>query len=89
MNEGLSWEAMSVIIGAVITVGLALGGVLMRHGSLLATILERVDAMRDSFHGCRGEHADVHRHIFECLEKHGDKIADHEGRIRRIEDHLG
>jgi hypothetical protein len=70
----MSTEAVGWIVGAIITVGGAVLGVLMSHGSKLATIIQQLvnlEARAD-------ENRDDHGRLW-------SKVDDHEHRITQLE----
>ena len=70
----MPWEAVGVIVGAVLFVGGSLLGVLMSHGNKLATIIQQLVALEKSHNQNQLDH-----------QRFWESVAQYETRITRLE----
>lgn len=77
-EAGLSWTALSVIVGAVLGVGALLGTILLQHGSKLSAIKTAVEHLQRR----SDEQRDDVKHVWTKLNDFAHRITVLESKSR-------
>ena len=77
-----------VVIGYLSRIIWQHGDMKKELGGITRSFSRDMDKLGDSFQSFAAKTETIHRETFQKLDKHGDKLGEHDGRIRSIEDRL-
>lgn len=81
MAEWSAVEALSVLIGLFVSVGLPI----IKLISSITKLTVTVESIQRDFESVTTRNTESHRRMWVKLEEHDRDIADHDGRIRELE----
>lgn len=96
-QDGISWQAIEAIAAVMgVAMGLfgaavlsLLGAVLNRLGAIMQTVgtaQAELTALNQRWMDCRDRDRSTHEDIWDHVEQHGERLADHERRITTLEE---
>ena len=78
------WETFLTVV-TIVSFIIAVCGPMMKLNTTLTKVLDKAEALEKSFAENRSSNSKTHERIFNELEDHGEKLSDHEARLRVME----
>ena len=80
-----------IIVVGMITTAIAIGAPVIKLNTAITKLIVRLDSLGADLDALEHRNHESHRRLWEKVDEHEDRLADHEARlqvIERVEDHV-
>lgn len=78
------WEVF-LVLGEVVALIVLVGGPILKLNTTITKLMVKLEELTESYNKSESSNTKAHARIWDKLDEHDDKFADHETRLQLIE----